>query len=107
MCAASIAQHAPLTVAEAKENAVRLGASKVSVRGHLWIGKEGSMIYDKGYRATLRLRFSEAFNAKHSFHELIGKVRQSDLATITGNLSLGADGKSSLVADDIEFVDKP
>lgn len=106
---ATIAQKqlAPLTVAEANKNAARLGSSQVSVRGHLWVGKEGSMIYDSGFKATLRLQYAAAFNAKHSFQELLGKTRKSDLATITGRLALDSNGRLALIADDIQFVEKP
>ena len=109
LCPSSIAQnqHAPLTVAEAKDNAARLGSSQVSVRGHFWLGKEGSMIYDSGHKAILGLQYSDAFNAKHSFHELLGKARNSDLVTITGRFGLDPKRRFVLIADEIQFVEKP
>jgi len=109
LCSSSIAQnqHAPLTVAEAKDNAARLGSSQIFVRGHFWLGKEGSMIYDSGYKAILGLQYSAAFNAKHSFHELLVKARESDLVTITGRLGLDPKRRSVLIADEIQFVQNP
>jgi hypothetical protein len=109
LCASLVAQnqHSPLTVAEAKNNAARLASSPVSVRGHFWLGKEGSMIYDSGYKAILRLQYTDAFNAKHSFHELLANVRKSDIATITGRLGQDSNGRLILTADEIQFVEKP
>lgn len=62
------------------------------------------MIYDSGYKATLPLRYSDAFNAKHSFHELIGKVRTSETVTIIGRLQRDSKGRLTLVAEDIFFA---
>lgn len=109
LCPALIAQNQnpPLSVAEAKDSAARLGSSQVSVRGHIWVGKEGSMIYDNRYKAILRLQFSDAFNAKHSFYDLLSKARQFDLATITGRLGLDSNGRIVLIADDVQFIEKP
>lgn len=92
------------TVAAAKDNAPRLGSRRVQVRGHFWLGKEGSMIYDSGYKAILRLQYSDAFNAMHSYHELLGKTRKSDLVTIVGRLHLEPNGQLVLMADDIQFA---
>jgi hypothetical protein len=94
------------TVATAKDNAVRLGSSRISVRGHFWLGKEGSMIFDSGFKEILPLHYSDEFNSKYSYHELIGKVRKSDVVTITGRLSR-ANGGLVLIADDIQFADVP
>ena len=109
LCRSSIAQnqHAPLTVAEAKEAAATLGSSQVLVRGHFWIGKEGSMIYDSRYKAILGLQYSPSFNAKHSFHELLVGARKSDFVTITGRLGLDSKRRSVLIADEIQFVETP
>ena len=65
------------------------------------------MIYDSGYKAILRLQFSDSFNAKHEFHELLSKVRNRDLATITGRLGMDSKGRLALIADEIQFVEKP
>jgi hypothetical protein len=107
LCSAMFAQSASeiFTVAAATDNASRLGSRRVQVRGHFWLGKEGSMIYDSGYKAILRLQYSDAFNAKHDFHELLGKARKSDLVTITGCLHLEPNGKLVLIADDIQFAE--
>jgi hypothetical protein len=111
LCSAILAQHNSqiFTVAAAKENATRLGSSQVLVRGHFWWGKEGSIIFDGGYKPVLRLRYSDGFNAKHSYHDLFptGKTRKSDVATITGRLHLEANGKLVLIADDIQLSENP
>lgn len=62
------------------------------------------MIYDSGFRAILRLQYSDAFNLKHSFHELLSEARKSDVVTITGRLHMGPNGRLVLIADDIRFV---
>lgn len=97
------------TVSAAIDNAARLGSSPVSVRGHFWWGKEGSIVFDGGYKAVLVLHYSEEFNAKHSYHELFptGKMRKSDVATITGRLHMEANGRLVLIADDIQFAENP
>ena len=65
------------------------------------------MIYDSGYKAVLVLRYSDKFNAKHSYQELflIGKTRKSDIATISGRLHLDANGRLVLLVDDILFAE--
>lgn len=97
------------TVAAAKDNAAQLGSSPVSVRGRFWWGKEGSIVFDSGYKAVLVLQYSDAFNAKHSYHELFptGKKRKSDVATIAGRLHMEANGRLVLIADDIWFAENP
>jgi hypothetical protein len=104
-------QHDPqvFSVAAAKEQAVRLGSSQILVRGHFWWGKEGSMVFDSGYRAILRLRYSDAFLSKHPYDEMFprGKTRKSDLATITGRLESQSNGRLILIADDIQFAENP
>ena len=95
------------TVGAARENANHIGSTEISVRGHLWLGKEGSMLYDSGYKAILRLQYTDEFNAKHRFHELLNEARKSNIATIRGRLHLGADRQLILIADDIEFANTP
>jgi hypothetical protein len=95
------------TVKEAKDDARGLGATRLLVRGHLWCGKEGSMIFDDGYKAVLKLRYSVEFNSKHSYQDLLGKARKSDVATITGLIRRDSDGTIVLVAEDIQFASKP
>ena len=106
----SFAQHdlQVFTVAAAKDSAARLGSTQVSVQGHFWWGKEGSIIFDSGYKAVLQLKYSDEFLKKHPYHELFptGKTRKSDLATITGRLHLEA-SKVVLIADDIQFAQNP
>ncbi|HEV2214763.1 MAG TPA: hypothetical protein VGR64_05695 [Terracidiphilus sp.] len=97
------------TVAAAKDNAVRLGSRQIQVRGHFWWGKEGSMIYDSGYKAILPLHYSAGFNSKYPIEKLLRavRIRKSDLATITGRLQLEPNGRFVLAADDIQFVENP
>ncbi|HEY2857320.1 MAG TPA: hypothetical protein VGJ21_02760 [Terracidiphilus sp.] len=94
------------SVAGAKENADRLGSSVVLVRGHFWWGKEGSMVFDTGHKAILPLRYSDAFNTKHEFHELVSRSQKSDVATITGRIDRDPKGLI-LIADDIQFAENP
>jgi hypothetical protein len=93
------------SVAAATDDAGRLGSSPVSVRGHFWWGKEGSMIFDSGYKAVLPLQYSDEFNSKHSFPEFVSKPRKSDVVTITGRLHSKPNGRLTLVADDIQFAE--
>jgi hypothetical protein len=95
------------TVGAAIENAARLGSSQILVRGHFWWGKEGSMVFDSGYRTILRLRYSDAFLSKHPYHEMFpsGKTRKSDIVMITGRLQAESNGRLVLIADDIQFAE--
>jgi hypothetical protein len=97
------------TVGAAKENSAHLGSSQILVRGHFWWGKEGSMVFDNGYRAILGLRYSDAFLAKHPYHEMSpsGKTRKSNIVTITGRLQTESNGRLVLIADDILFAENP
>jgi hypothetical protein len=95
------------TVLDAKANAARLGSNPVIVRGHFWCGKEGSMMFDSGYKAVLRLRYSDDFNSKHSYMELLGFARKSDVATVTGRLHVEPNGHLVLIAEDIRFTENP
>jgi hypothetical protein len=95
------------TVAAAKQDAARIGSNRILVTGRFWCGKEGSMIFDRGYKATLRLQYSAEFNSKHSFQELLGEARKSDVVTITGRLHPNADRGLVLIVEDIQFVQKP
>jgi hypothetical protein len=95
------------TVLDAQANAVRLGSNLVFVRGHFWCGKEGSMIFDSGYKAILKLRYSDDFKSKHSYQELLGLARKSDIATVTGRLHLEPNGRIVLIAEDIRFAENP
>jgi hypothetical protein len=95
------------TVHDAKENAVRLGSNQVFVRGHFWWGKEGSMVFDSGYKAVLTLRYTDDFNSKYSYQELLGFARKSNVATVTGRLHLEPNGRLVLIADDIRFAKNP
>jgi hypothetical protein len=92
------------TVAAAKQNAAHVGVGTVLVHGHFWCGKEGSIIFDTGYKAVLKLRFSDHFNSKHSFRELLDNARKSDVATIEGQLQVEPNGRVILIADDIRFA---
>jgi len=62
------------------------------------------MIFDSGHKAILKLQYSDEFNSKHSFHELLGKVRQRDLVTIRGRFHLNPNRGLVFVAEDIHFV---
>jgi hypothetical protein len=97
----------PLSVAEATQSANQVGSKQVLVEGHFWWGKEGSMIYDSYYKAVLRVHYSDAFNAKHPSLDFFLPTprRKSDRATVTGHLNVGTDGKLTLIADDIQFLE--
>jgi len=107
--AASTGAQAPkssLTIAEATKKAAQLGANTVSVHGHFWCGKEGSMIYDSYYKSILRISFSEAYLHKHSsFRSRCGFdiEHKSNLVTMTGHLEAQQDGKLALVTDELTF----
>jgi len=102
-----IAQESPavLSVAAARQGAAQLGSKEISVKGHLWCGKEGSMIYDSYFKATLRLKYSSAYIAKHPglYQFLISSTRTSNVATVTGRLITDGVGKLYLTADEIQF----
>lgn len=91
-------------VEDAKRNAAKLGSNQVMVSGHFWWGKEGSMIFDSGYKATLAVRYSDEFNARHSLRELVNESRKADVVTITGRFHLEPTGRLTLIADDIRFA---
>lgn len=97
------------SVSQAKSNATGLGSKEILVYGHFWWGKEGSMVFDGGYKAILIVRYSDEFLAEHPYNELFpyGKSRKSDIATIKGRLHLEANGKLVLIADDIKFAENP
>ncbi|HEY0796479.1 MAG TPA: hypothetical protein VGD64_11920 [Acidisarcina sp.] len=97
------------SVAAAKEAATKLEGKAISVKGHFWWGKEGSMIYDSYYKAILTVQYSNAFNAKHPGLEffLPNPRRKSNIATITGRISHKGDERVALIADDIEFAENP
>ena len=92
------------SVAAARQNAPRLQSKQIEVRGHIWWGKEGSMIYDSHYKAILKLQTSDAFNAKYSWEDVLHNVRQSNLVTAIGHLHREPDGQLLFVADDIDFL---
>lgn len=95
-----------LTVAEAKAQAIQLGSTLLSVHGHFWCGKEGSMVYDSYYKSVLRIHYSEIFLQKHtSFSSRCGfdSEHKSNLVTITGHIESDKDGKLSLVANEVIF----
>jgi hypothetical protein len=110
-CLASLAQNdlQTFSVSQAKNNATRLGSKEILVNGQFWWGKEGSMVFDSGYKAILIVKYSDEFLAEHPYNELFpyGKSRKSDIATIKGHLHMEADGKLELIADDIKFAEKP
>ncbi len=95
------------TVLDAKENAGRLGYNQVFVRGHFWCGKEGSMLFDSGFKAVLSLRYSDDFNSKHSYMELLNFARKSDVAMVTGRLHVEPNGQLVLIAEDLHFAENP
>jgi len=99
----------PISVAEALKQTDIAVSNPISVKGHFWWGKEGSMIYDSYYKAILKLQYSDAFNAKHPDLDFFLPVprRKSNLATVTGRLSHAADGKLVLIADDVQFSENP
>ena len=76
------------TVAEAIKQADSIGSRLVSVRGHFWWGKEGSMVYDSYYKSTLLVGYSKEFNAKHTYASTFGPDtgHKSNVATLTGQL---------------------
>ena len=88
------------------KNALQFGSQQVLVRGHFWWGKEGSMVYDSGYKAILRLEYSPTCNAKYPGLSILRLSRGRNLATITGRLRIDPGGRVTLVADDIQFSDK-
>jgi hypothetical protein len=96
----------PLTVAAAKQSAPQLGSQQVLVRGHFWWGKEGSMIYDGGYKATLKVEYPPAYNAKYPGLSILHLAREHKFATVTGRLRMDTGGHVVLVADDLQFSDK-
>jgi len=94
----------PKSVAEALDHFDQIGAKPISVRGHLWLGKGGSMLHQG--KDVLLLGYSDQFSSAHSFTALIQSVRRqkSDAATLTGKLSI-ANGKKYLIVDQIAFED--
>lgn len=96
----------PLTVAVAKQSAPQLGSQQVLVHGHFWWGKEGSIIYDSGHKATMIVEYSPVFNAKYPGLEIVHLARQGKFATVTGRLRIDRKRGVTLVADDIAFADK-
>ena len=108
-CATARANPQIFSVAAARQNAAQLGAKQISVKGHVWWGKEGSMIYDSYYKAILRLHYSDAFNSKYPGLAMLRalKSRKSNVATVTGHLRTESDGQLNLIADDIQFSENP
>jgi hypothetical protein len=95
-----------LTVAEATKQASQLGSNSVSVHGHFWCGKEGSMIYDSYYKPILLIRYSEIYMQKHtSFRSMCGfdTEHKSNLVTVTGHIETGKDGKLFFLVNEIAF----
>lgn len=85
--------------------ATQIGNQQISVKGHLWIGKEGSMVYDSGYKSILAVGPSQAFSAKNgnwfTYFSRRRTRRVSELSTLTGHLQSRANGKLLLLVDDI------
>jgi len=94
-----------LTVAEANRQAESIGSRLISVRGHFWWGKEGSMVYDNYYKSILLVGYSNEFNAKHTYANTFGpdSGHKSNIATLTGHFEHEKNGKLYLIADDISF----
>jgi len=69
----------------------------------VFFGKEGAMVYDSYYKATLGLKFSAKYQADHrqdtSFSPLTG--HKSNRATLTGHFGHGPHGDLICVVDEI------